>query len=375
MVSNIFKIILVTLTSLVMASAVFAGGLNVVLSSQNPDPVAPGNFVYLNVKLSNGDTQNLDAVTIKFLENQYLALAPGEDLIKNIGTLSGYSTGTDSNSFTIAKFKIAVKDGTPLGLNTAQVEVSSSKGTYKYSFDVLVKDTNSGIDVTNFSSEQIIPGTSGKVSFVLDNSNSISVQNVHVSLGLDAVENKIFTVESGTSEQVFSNIAGNEKKLVTFNVVVSPSAVSKPYLLPLTITYEDSLGTSYTKSVFGSVNVYSKPLVVVQLDKQDIKTQGSGKITLSIANPGTSSVKGTQITILPSEDYQILDGGYSYLGDLNPDDFQTVQSNIYIKNAQAATLKVKLSYADSYNVAKEEIVELPLVLYTAEEQKNVRCNY
>ena len=50
--SNIIKVIMASFIILGLASTAYSTiGVNAVLSSQNPDPVSPGNFVFLNVKL------------------------------------------------------------------------------------------------------------------------------------------------------------------------------------------------------------------------------------------------------------------------------------------------------------------------------------
>lgn len=369
MIQKLIKIILLFLTLTLGLNVVMAdsSGLNVVLANQNPDPVVPGNFVYLNVIISNSASDAANDVKIEMLENQYFSIATGSEKEKLLGVIPANSASIGSTSYVISKFKVLVDDSTPLGLNTIDFKVTSSQRTYNYEFDVLVQDTNPQILVNDIKIKTLNAGTSSKLSIEVENTNSIDLKNVVLSLDLKSVESTALSVDTGSNEKLISLLKAGEKKIFEFNLAANPDASSKPYLLPIEITYKDSLGNSYTSNVVGSVKVYSKPIISLKLDSQEIYSTGSGKITFAIANPSISSVKGTQIEIMPSKDYEVIEGESQYIGDLNPDDFQTIQSEIYIKNNQLKTINLKITYLDSYNVENEELVSIPIKVYTQEE--------
>ena len=373
-ITNFFKILITTFVVL-MAGISFSfatTGLNVVLLSQNPDPVSPGSFVYVNIKVSNTGSTAIKNADITFNENSIFTLASSEKATKELGTIPAYSNLESSTNFVVAKYKIFVNENTPLGLNTLNFKVNDDKGLlYNYDFEVLVQDSNPSIHITQFEVDQIEPGSSGKLKLELENDNTISLRNIVLQLGLSDVEDDVLSVQSGSNQKTITSLKAGEKKIVEFDIVASPDASSKPYLLPVDITYEDILGNSLSTQITGSVRVFSAPIVSIELDSQEIYSIGKGKITLAIANPGTSTIKGTQIQILPSEDYEVITGDYQYVGDLNPDDFQTVQSQIYVKNAEKVTLKIQVEYLDSYNNKKSEIIEMPMKTYNSEELKNL----
>ncbi len=366
---KIFKIFLLSLLTIILgvSSAYSIGELNVVLANQNPDPVSPGNFVELNVKVSNSGDTSINDATIRFIENENFKIAQGKQIKKDIGVIPAYSSLTGSNSYVIAKFLIEVAPDTPLGENPVSFEVTTAQGTYNYEFDLSVQDQNPSLEVSNFQIGTVKAGEIGKLTFDITNPNSVTLSNMVVSLGLSDVDDKALSTVSGTNQKVISFLKAGEKKTIEFEIEVSPDADAQPYLLPVEVNYEDSFENSYTTEVLGSVRVYSEPIISLKLDSQEIYTQGNGKITLAIANPGTSSVKGTRIEILPSDEYEIIEGEFQYVGDLNPDDFQTIQANIHISNSDAATLKIKLTYLDSYNQKSEEMIEIPLKIYSQDE--------
>jgi len=346
-----------------------APGLNVVLLNQNPDPVNPGNFVYLNVKVANVGTDVLDNVNIEFIEDSNFKIAKNDELVKELGTLSALSTDDDSNSFVVAKYKVLVDENTPSGLNTVEFNLITSQSTTKYEFEVLVQDSNPLIVVNDISTPQIKPGENAKFKLTLENKNSINLKDVKINLDLANVENKILSLNSGSNQKVMDNIKSGESVEIEYDIIVSPDAESKPYLVPVVLSYEDNLGNTFENTIYGTVKVFSEPEISLKLDSQEIYTLGKGKFSLAIANPGTSSVKGVIMTILPSEDYEIITGTNQYIGDMNPDDFQTLQGEVFINNAESAVLKVKLNYLDSYDKSQEIILDVPLKIYNEEELK------
>jgi hypothetical protein len=351
---------------LALGAASAAGSPNVVLAEQNPDPVSPGNYVYLNVKVSNTAQEGtLEDVRLRFIENDNFQLAKGEDIVERAGSIGPNSL--DAPGYTIVKYKVLVDEDTPLGLNTAKIEVSAGNTDYTKEFDILVQDKNPRIEVTDISINQVEPGESTTMSLTILNKNSVTLRDILVNLGLDEVDGKTLSTKSGSNLKVIPTLQPGETKTLEFELVASPDADSKPYLLPISISYEDVLENAYEHDVMGSVQVYSPPQVKVTLDSQEVYSQGRGTITLAIANPGTSSVKGTQVEILSSDDYEVIEGKSQYIGDLNPDDFQTAQLEAFINTKNQTNLRVQLDYLDSYNQEQSEVIELPLKVYNQQE--------
>jgi len=367
------KILIIMLTLLVSSSAAFsAGSLSVVLSSQNPDPVSAGNFVYLNVKVSNSVTNSGDNVILNFVENNFFKLAPGEDISKNLGVIPAYSSSLNSNNFVIAKFKVLVKDNAPVGLNTVKFNLVSGVQEYNYEFNVLVQNKNPSLTISSLNIKPISAGSSEKLVLEIENTNSMILKNIIVSLALDRVTpTNSLSIISGSNQKTIAQIMPNEKIKLEFDVAASPDSLSVPYLLPIDISYEDSLSNNFSKRILSSIKVFSKPILALKLSSQEIYTKGKGKINLAIANPGTSTIKGTRVEILPSKNYDVLNGGFEYIGNLNPDDFQTIQSQIYFKSDKDFNLKVKLNYLDSYNNKNEKIIEIPIKIYSDNQLKDL----
>lgn len=353
---NIFKLMIWGFFTLFVAGSVFAaGGLNLELVSQNPDPVNPGNFVFVSVKVSNLGTDSVSGAVLSFDESMNFKLAEGEDTEVNLGVIAG------SNSVT-KKFKILVGNNAPLGFNSLKFEIDSGV-IVENTVDLLVGSSSSGLDVKDVITPVVAPGGNVVFSVNLENTKPNTLRNMVVLLNLDEVESKVFSLNSGTNFNLIGDLKGGAEASFSYDLIVSPDAESKPYLIPAVISYMDELGNEYTNTVLASVKVFSDPILSVYMNSQSSNAVGTSTFTFAIANPGTSSIKGTSVEVLDGDNYNILSGAVQYVGDLNPDDFQTVQSDIFVTDASVSTLRVKVNYLDSYNHPVEKIISVPVSIY------------
>lgn len=370
MVKNIgFKFLILAFMSLFLTQLAFsANGLNVILANQNPDPVLNGNFVYLNFKVSNFGTEEISNTELRFIDNEYFKVASGNSNVEDLGTLSGRSGVYESSGNVIyAKFKVKVSEDAPLGLNTVSVELDSSTGGAVYDFEVLVKDASPRVEITSLNIDDFGAGDSSVLSMNLMNAEKFDLSDISLSLGLDEVEGDVFSIKSKTNEEFISTLKAGEETKVSFELVASPNAESKPYLIPVKVSFKDSLGGDYEISTLASVNLYSRPVILVNLDKQESFSSGRNKLTFSIANPSISSARGTTFHIEENSNLEIFGGKFEYVGDLNADDYQTIQADVFVKANSSFDVNVKLKYLDAYN---KEIVEeyvLPVKVYSQDE--------
>lgn len=354
---NVFMLVML---GLFLSSVSFAaGGLNLELVEQTPDPVNPGSFVYVSVKVSNLGSENVVGATLAFEETQNFKAADGQDLVETLGVIPGQNS-------VIKRFKILVGSEAPLGLNSLKFKVKSNIFV-EDTIEILVGGNNVGLITKGFDIDSISPGANSDLVIEFENLNSNDLKDVIVSLDLSSVEGDVFSLGSGSNEKLISRISSGESSKVIYNLVASPDANSKPYLIPATISYSDDLGTVYTKSIVGSVKVFSEPVLSLSLDSQESFSMGKGTFTFAIANPGTSSIKGTLVEVVDGENYNVLSGLVQYVGDLNPDDFQTVQSEIFVESESVSSIKLKVNYLDSYNNKVEKYFDIPVSFYSTEQ--------
>ena len=133
--------------------------------------------------------------------------------------------------------------------------------------------------------------------------------------------------------------------------------------MPITISYEDTLNNLYNQTYYTSLNVYSKPNLIL-----DVESYEDNTINLALANVGTSNVKSVQIKVLESPDYNLTQAIYTYVGDLNPDDYEVLQTKLDSFNDNPE-LKFELTYYDSYNKMFSEIKTFKINNFSMEKEE------
>jgi hypothetical protein len=95
----------------------------------------------------------------------------------------------------------------------------------------------------------------------------------------------------------------------------------------------------------------------------------NGKVTLEVANSGNTNLKFLELTLLPSEDYQLITpSSYFYLGDVDSDDTESEEIEVYVnEDVEKLKLPVKLNYADANNQPFQQQFDLELQLYSTSE--------
>jgi len=77
---------------------------------------------------------------------------------------------------------------------------------------------------------------------------------------------------------------------------------------------------------------------------------------------------------LDSSDYKILSSNKEYIGDLDSDDFQSVDFKIKINPKKMVSLKFKISYMDALNKEYSEELEAQLKILSAAEIGKAKNN-
>ena len=137
-------------------------------------------------------------------------------------------------------------------------------------------------------------------------------------------------------------------------------------------SYTDEQGKAYSYSDLLAVLVGEKPKVSAYIKKSTVQQAGeNGKITLELANTGSTDLKFLELTLLPSEDYKLITpSSYFYLGDVDSDDTESEEIEVYVKeDVQKLKLPVKLKYADANNQPYQQQFDLELQMYSTSELK------
>lgn len=328
-----------------------------------PYPVEPGTYFTIWVRVDNIADEDAANVNIEAVDT-YPFKIEGNNT-QNIGKLG-------SRQSAVIKFeKIRVDENAIPGNNELEFRINRG-GVYKgeYSIQKLVitvQTVEPLLSITVSSQPEKIP--QGGIA-----NASIEVQNLGKTylkdITLDLVLPTSFTPIGSTTEKKIPKLAPGESSEINYQIMALSDADAKPYQIELDTAYSDETGTRYNKNETIGLMVGAEPAYTLNLESADTFQSGTkGKITVSISNTGPSQLKFLTLEVLPSEDYTVLSSSKSYLGNLDPDDFETSEYNIYMGKKGDVPIKLKVSYKDSYNNEKEGYGDVQLKVYSSWEMR------
>jgi len=228
------------------------------------------------------------------------------------------------------------------------------------------------IAIKNVESSDVEPGKISNIRIILENQGSNDIENVLVSLDLSS-DSLPFAPSGSAAEKTIDEIKDDDKESVSFQLIALPDAKPQIYKIPLTIKYND-----VEESTVISIKVISEPELEVAIEESDIvKVSDTGQVTIRFVNRGLSDIKFLTASLLPSPDYNILSASSFYVGNIEPDDFETVTFDLRINN-KISFIPVKVEYRDSDNKLFTKTEFLDINIYSFEEAKQLgltKTNY
>lgn len=342
---------------LVLSSSVLASVLDISME-QEPYPVKAGENLELNFSIKNTGSENLtdivfdldtdDSLTLKTNSEQPLDLNAGQ-------------------TKTIA-YTIFVESDAQDGKETVTLNYKIDGKNYDEDFDVLIAPDQVYLEIESVSSnpEKVAPGETINLNIVLRNTANSEIKNIVVTLGLD---NLPFAPES-VSEQRVDYISESGSRQVDFNLIVLSSADIQVYKVPLTMTYSDSYGNEYIRHDLISINVFEKPSVDASLEKDTLIQNLASKLNIQVLNKGLGKITFVEAKLMPSQDYDIEGSNYQYIGNIESDDYSSIEFNIIPKKSNLNIL-IELDYRDSNNQKYTEVKTINVQAYSVAEAQRL----
>jgi len=372
LVISILIILTIILSTTLVAAVTIpeAPNIDVTLVNQIPDPVEPGNYVDVRFRIENSGIDSIDNLKFEFVESSTFTVYDST-AIKDLGSIDSYQTGDDAY---IIKYRIKVADDAISGDNSINVRYTLDNWNNYIEIDDFEISVNEFEPIVELVSavtipEVAIPGENVQLKLKVKSLTHAEIRDVKLSLDLEdtTTTTYYFAPIGSANEQIIEIIKPNQEKEVTFTLAASPDTPIDVEKIPLTMTYLDDEGNSYTKSYLIGIKTYEKPSYILALeDKTIYKKLQKGKVTFSIANTGKASLNylGMELIEQPLY-YRIISSNKNYIGNLDSDDFDTAEFEIYTENSEAneLPLKVKLTYKDDYGKLFEEEHSVKVTLY------------
>jgi hypothetical protein len=367
----------------------------VTLLSQDPDPVEPGQFVDIRLKIQNLGNVAANDFSIEFIPQGSFSLESGEESLQTLATVNALQNDEQAQ---VIKYRVRVAREALEGMNKVKFKYSYKdkddrlvQYTREYDVQVRTLDATLGIESITTSPSMLEPGKEGTVRIAVKNLADSSLRQVSVKLDLTlaTLASASGSTSAGLSSLLdvlpFANVgSGTEKRVgviypgeqtfFEYDLVVYPDAASRVYKIPVIITFFDEQGEAYTKSDIVGIIVGSKPELEVVLDSYDITQPGtSGRVSFKFINKGVSDIKFVTARIGSDDDHKVLSADMDYVGNIDSDDFQTSDFRIYVEPTagEKVTLPVEVTYKDSNNNDYTKKADLIMNLYTKQQAQQL----
>ncbi|MFW6226227.1 MAG: PLDc N-terminal domain-containing protein [bacterium] len=348
--------------------------LDIQILNQNPDPVEPGKYVEVRFIVENiggGDTSDF---IFELIPQYPFSLDPGSDIKRKIGGLNSYQIGDYAY---VMFYNIRVDSNAVVGDSQIRYRYSTDNGKNWITLtnDIRIDEREYLISVNDVLTEpeKVIPGKEFDLNFKIKNLAFSEINNVKVTLNLEQLSEELnqvpFFTKGVANHKVLETISASKEKDVNFKLIVDPNAQTKLYRLPITIDYNNNKGERLSKDFFVTINVFDKPQYLINLEDSEIyKNNQRGRIIVSVSNIGTSKLNFLRTTLQESEDYTIISPNNVYLGNLESDDFETSDYQIFVNSDKSEiNLNLLVEYKDELNNVYSENKNVALKLYDGED--------
>jgi hypothetical protein len=218
------------------------------------------------------------------------------------------------------------------------------------------------VDSVIMDSSGTSPGEEMHIEIGLRNNGDEDVEDVSVFLDLKDVP---FAPFDSSSEFGIDKIKEDKLKFAEFDLIALNDANSQTYKIPVQISYNDE-GEIKIKNSLISIDVHSEPVLGVSLEEGLLLKGNNNEVAIKIINKGLSDIKFLEVEIEDSNKFELISPNNIYVGDLDSDDFDSVNFKVFFDNDVSDKVKfiVNLNYKDSFNNEYEKEFEVKLKVYS-----------
>jgi len=350
----ILTLVLISMMFTIPVYAQDSPSIRVSMINQNPDPVRPGEYVTVRLRVENigeGDAKN---VRIEFQEQFPFSLDPGVSSIKEIGSLGSLQAG---NIGVIVDYDIRVSRQAVEGKN--KIAFSTwREGTIPITqeFDVDVRTLESGISIRSVKVEGLTPGKEGFIEINVENPSDSTISDLSLELNL-AKENLPFAPSGSSATKTIRFIESNQISTFKFNLMTFSNAEIKAYQIPIKLSFYDTNNNLVQKEDIIGVLVSADTDLRFFIDSSELYEESKmGLVTLNVVNRGLIGVKLFDAYLKDTEDYEVISNNQVYVGRIDSDDFERADFTIKRKtNTNPINFEFEFQYKDANNnLVKEE---------------------
>jgi len=337
------------------------------LYSQDPVKVEPGNYVELRFKFDNKGGDILEDFEVELVPEFPFSLDSNEQALKKFGSVN---TGINGEEGLYVKYKVRVDEDAIEGDNEIRLRYRFKGNEWIYKdFDVSVETQEVILNIKEIKTipEEVMPGEKFDLVLKLSNEADSAIRNLKIGLNSSS-----FVTIGSTDEKYIKVLDSQGEEEISFTLI-SKGDNGVLYDVPLEITYYDNEGNMESKDVSFGLIIMEKPNLIKTIESSDVVVNADkGTLSVTLSNIGNDEVKFVELIAKESEDYKILSSKHIYLGNIDSDDFESADFEVYVNSEDIpVNFEFELKYKDSLNKEYSEDLSLGLDLFTNSEAKKL----
>ncbi len=341
---------------------------NVYLYSQLPNPVTPGNYVEVRIKIENNGVESLNDFEIEVLPEYPFSLDVTQKSVKEYGSIG---SGNYNEKGIIADWRIRVNPQAVEGDNELRVRYKWGNNAWIYKdLNVRIKTQDSFLNIKDVKTipENPNPGQKFELVIEIENIADTFINNLKFNLNSE----DLISIESSDIKYLKFIDAGQTQN-ISFSLISKGNTEATILNVPIKIDFSDNEGTEHSKDTSFGIILLEEPQLIKNIEETEVVVSGDkGQISITISNIGVEEIKFMKATLEDNEDYRVVGNREIYLGNVDSDDFETANFDVYVKSKKdSVPLNLKLNYKDGLNNEYEENVELFLPLYSSGEARKL----
>jgi len=349
-------ILLAAGTSTVSSSASSIGTFYISNQSlYSPYPVEPGKYMDLWIRVQyRGEKTRADNVTCMIEARFPFSFDTGDSPEQVIGAMSPYDE-------VILKYRLRVDEKAVQGDNILVFKCKSAQTDwFNTELSFYIQSHNAVLSIENVETvpEKFDRGQEGRVNFYIKNLADSTIKDISLKFDLSGSDISFAPVNS-TTEKRIAELSSGSSATLSFNIIAFQDAIVKTYKVPVTLTYSDNLGRSYTKSTIAALTVQSEKPEIIAVHEQTtyIRDETKNTVSISIINKGDAQAKFLAVELQSSDGYHVLSPNEMYVSSINSDDSDTVEYDLFINSSlPQIQMPLLITYSDvdgnSYSVQR-----------------------
>ncbi|MEM3369994.1 MAG: hypothetical protein QXE90_04070, partial [Candidatus Micrarchaeia archaeon] len=310
-----------------------------------PYPAEPGRYIDVYVKVQSVVEKTIENLTC-YLDPKYpFSIDNVDDGIYNLGNFK-------KSDIALMRFKVRISENAVTGTNKLKI-ICKISGYQEESAElpIYIQSQDAVISISKVKSEpsEFKPNQVGKVTLTLTNLAGSTLKDITAKIDLSGMDVPFVPVNETTEKRIQMLELGKEAD-ISFTIKAISDATAKSYKIPVTVTYYDMLGKSYSKNTIISLDVITEPALLALHDQTTIvRNNAKNTVPISIINRGESKIAFTTVELLDSSnEYKILSPNLYYIGDINSDDSEVAEFELYINSTnKEIELPIRITYKDT----------------------------